>query len=347
MATQQLDLNGKHVVITGASAGLGEALALEMAGMGAHITLLARRQDRLNSVAQRVVEHGGEALALSTDVTSQASVDASISEAVNTFGPVDVLIANSGISPVMSAYELDVPVIEETVQVNFLGVVYSMNAVLPSMTERGTGVILAISSIAAMRGLPTSAAYCASKSAVTAWMESLRPELRSSGVTLITSHPGYIRTEMIENKRDDYPFVVEVKDAARTLVRGMLRGDSEINFPGPLVFLTGLGRMLPNSLYDRLIWSTSPVSWRTAARDALFWTLGGLCVCLLAWLSLWFVTPAFAETLRTVYGYVLPLLGLISLPVSRSIRGSSKVPILIFVIACLLAPFVVAGWLLW
>ena len=191
MPTAEYSLNNKHIVITGASSGLGAELATQMAALGGRLTLIARRQEQLDAVAAQILAEGGAALCLAADVTDKRAIEAAIERGIEQQGPVDVLVANAGVSPNMSVLELDVELTQSTMQVNFFGVVYATNAVLPSMIERKCGVVLAISSVAAFRGLPTMAPYCASKSAVTAWMESLRSELdfRESGVHLVISHP--------------------------------------------------------------------------------------------------------------------------------------------------------------
>lgn len=349
MAAELLNLNGKHVVITGASSGLGEALALEFATHGARLTLLARRQEMLDKVAEQVRSGGGEAIAISTDVTDQTSVDAAITQAVEQCGPVDVLVANAGASRNMSVSKMDVPLVTDAMQLNFFGVVYPMNAVLPSMIARRDGVVLAISSVAAFRGLPTMAPYCASKSAVSAWMESLRSELdlQESGVQLIISHPGYIKTPMTETEETNMPFLVEVDDAARTLVDGIRRGESEINFPWQLISMMKFAGRLPNRLYDRVVWgsATNPVTWGIAARDACLWVLGGVVLCLLAWYSLRQVSASTAQTLSTAYRFGFPVLGLAALVLSKRLRKSIKVPIVIVVFSVPLA--IIAGLVQW
>lgn len=337
MSRQNFKLNGKHVVITGASSGLGAALARQLAAYGCRISLLARRQERLQDVARQVTERGGEAAALTADVTSHNSVRDAMDRAVAAFGPVDVLVANSGISPNMSAEELDVALVEETMRVNYFGVVYAMEDVLPAMIERGDGVILAVSSLAAFRGLPKSAPYCASKSALSAWMQSLRTDLVNSGVTLITSHPGYMKTAMTDDVEIDMPYMVDVDDAARLLVEGIQTRTPEINFPWQLVTMVKLAGMLPSRLYDKALGGSNKVSWGTAARDACLWLLGGVAVCLLAWLSVRDASSEMAGRLKIVYSTFLPLLGLASLYAARSVRGSSKVPILMLILGVPLA----------
>lgn len=347
MTAEPMMLNAKHVVITGASSGLGEALALELAGHGARLTLLARRQDRLDAVAQEVRKRGGEAWAASTDVKCRNSVESAIAQAVEKFGPVDVLIANSGISLGMSSRDLNIEAVEETMRVNYFGVVYAVTAVLPSMMERQTGTVMVISSLAASRGLPNIGPYCASKAAVSKWIESLRPELAPLGVRLITSHPGYIDTPMTQVNRYHMPFLVKVDDAARMLVGGMLKGATEINFPWQAVLLTKLGGIVPSSLYDRAMSDKTGVSWRTAALDAILWLVGGIGACVALWLWLRSQTSPAAVTMRTVFPLALPLLGLAVLALSRRLRGSTKVPILIVLLGIPLAIVAALAYAIW
>ena len=297
-------------------------------------------------MAEQIVSAGGEAFAVATDVTNQESVIESTRRAVETFGPVDVLVANAGISPNNSARNLDIAVCEEAMRINYLGVIYGMQAVLPSMIERGAGSVMAISSLAALRGVPTMAPYCASKAAVSAWMESLRPELKSLGVKLIVAHLGYIKTPMTEHHQGNLPYLVEPRDAARLLVQGLQKGAREISFPWQLVVLFKVAAMLPGALYDRLFFGTSSVSWGTAANHAFRWLAGGLLLCVLAWLSLRMVPPATAETLRTIYTITLPILALAVLPISRRLAGSSKVPILIAILSIPIAATVSLAMLL-
>ena len=329
MTGQPITLNGKHVVLTGASSGLGEALALEMAGHGARLTLLARRQDRLDAVAQEVEKRGGKALAISTDVKCRDAVESAIARGVEAFGPVDGLIANSGVSLAMSSQDLNVEAVEETMHVNYFGVVYAVSAVLPSMMERKAGTVMVISSLAAYRGLPNIGPYCASKAAVTKWIESLRPELAPLGVRLIISHPGFIDTPMTQVNKYHMPFLVKVDDAARVLVGGMLKGAMEINFPWQAVLMTKLGGIVPNGLYDRAMSDKTGVSWGTAAFDAVLWLAGTVAACVGTWLWLRSQTGQAAETMRSIFPFTVPLLGLIVLALSKRLRRSMKVPILI------------------
>jgi short-subunit dehydrogenase len=345
MAAERSSLCGKHVVITGASSGLGAALAVEMASLGAHVTLLARRQKLLDGVATQIRAQGGDALALATDVTVQESVDKAIVQAVEHWGPVDILVANAGGSPNMAASDVDVSLVEDTMQLNFFGIVYPTNAVLPAMIERKDGIVLAISSVAAFRGLPTMGPYCASKAAVSAWMESLRSELdlQKTGVRLITSHPGFIRTPMTKDGESRMPFIVEADDAARRLVQGIVGGESTINFPWQFVAMMKFAGRLPNRMYDRVVWgaTTNPVTWSVAVRAALLWLCGGLTVCLIAVLSMRAVAPTTAQTIKVICQIMFPVLTIAMLVVSKRLGGSIKIPILIVLFS--IPPAIIAG----
>ena len=246
-----LDLRGKHVVITGASSGIGKSLALALAREGANVTLMARRKEALDEIAAEIAAEGGNGFAISADVAVKESVEEAMRQAREKAGPVDVLVANAGIGRNMTVKRLDTSLVEDTMQINFMGVVYASCAVLPEMIERNTGTIVAVSSLAAWRGLPTSAPYCASKAAVSAWMEGLRVELHHTNVQLCTSHPGFIRTPMTEKNKFKMPFLMEVDDAANALVKGIRKGKREINFPWRLVTLMRLVRFVPNWLFDR------------------------------------------------------------------------------------------------
>jgi short-subunit dehydrogenase len=248
-----LDLRGRHVVVTGASSGIGKSLALALAGEGARVTLIARRKEALDALANEIEAAGGKAFAVSADVGIKESVEAAMGQARAVSGPVDVLVANAGIGRNMNVKKLDTTLVEETMQINFMGVVYATCAVLPEMIERNEGTIVAVSSLAAWRGLPTSAPYCASKAAVTAWMEGLRTDLHHTNVQMSTCHPGFIRTPMTDKNKFKMPFLMEVDDAATALVKGIRKGGSEINFPWRLVTLMRLVRFVPNWLFDRAV----------------------------------------------------------------------------------------------
>ncbi len=242
----------KVVLITGASSGIGRALALELGRRGARVGLLARRDEALITLAEEVERAGGRALALKADVRDAAEMKMAAERVRGQWGHVDVLVANAGMSTTASAKDLDAGEAGDVISINVIGVVNSVAAVLPQMIERGAGQLVAISSLAAFRGLPKSAAYSASKAAVSTFFESLRVDLARSGVAVTIIHPGFIRTAMTANRKKKLPFLLEVDDAACRILRAVERRSRTYAFPWQLAGVVRLLRHAPNFLYDRI-----------------------------------------------------------------------------------------------
>lgn len=242
------------IALTGASSGIGKALAVELArARGARLALMARRAQELELVADLVREAGGEALTIPVDVTDRAAMAKALSRIEAELGPIDVAIANAGIGAPMPAEAMDLDNCERTMRVNYDGALNLLGPLVPKMLARGRGHLVGICSIAAYRGLPTSAPYCASKAALTSFLESLRIETLPKGVPVTIVHPGFVRTPMTDVNEFPMPFMVEVEDAARLLERKLRKAPRVIEFPWQLVWLAKLGRLLPGWLYDRTV----------------------------------------------------------------------------------------------
>jgi len=190
-------------MITGASSGIGKGIALEIASRGAHLGLLARREDLLQEIVDEV--KNVKAVAAAADVRDVKAVREAADRIRKELGPIDILIANAGIGTSDHATRLTPEHTEKVIGINVLGAVNSVGAVLPEMVERGRGRLVAISSLAAYRGLAKSAAYCASKAALTAYFESLRIDLRHSGVGVTIIHPGFIKTDLTSGSEAKMP----------------------------------------------------------------------------------------------------------------------------------------------
>ena len=189
-------MQGKVVVITGASAGIGGALAVSLAARGASLVLGARSADALADVARQCERAGGRALAVPTDVTAPADCEALVGRAVEAFGGVDVLVNNAGISMWARFDEVsDLDVFDRIMQVNYLGAVYCTHYALPHLVRR-RGLIVAISSLTGKTGVPTRSGYAASKHAVQGFFDSLRIELRDEGVDVLVVSPGFVSTDI-------------------------------------------------------------------------------------------------------------------------------------------------------
>ena len=247
-----MDWKQKVVFITGASSGIGRALALELGRRGTTLALLARRADALQEIVGEVEKAGGRALALPADVRDAAAVRAAAERMRAEFGRIDVLIANAGIAATAHAKDLRPEEFAEVININVLGAVNSVTAVLPEMIEQGSGQLVAISSLAAYRGLPKSAAYCASKAALSAFFESLRVDLRGSGVDVTIIYPGFIKTPLTANRKAKMPFLMELEEATRLIIRAIEARRKSYAFPWQLASFVRAGLVFPIFLYDRI-----------------------------------------------------------------------------------------------
>lgn len=231
----------KTYVITGASSGIGEALARAYALRGANIVLAARDRDRIDRVAAACERAGGRALAAPTDVTEPEQCRALIAQAVARFGAIDVLVNNAGIS-MWARFEdvTDLTLFERIMRVNYLGSVYTTHAALPHLT-RTRGLIVAISSLTGKTGVPTRTGYAASKHAMQGFFDSLRIELVEHGVDVLVASPGFVRTGIRERVlgADGKPLgasprpegdrrTMSLEECTRILVRAIDRRDREV-----------------------------------------------------------------------------------------------------------------------
>jgi NADP-dependent 3-hydroxy acid dehydrogenase YdfG len=191
-----MDVKGAVVVVTGASAGIGEATAVAFAQRGARVVLAARRLERLEALAERIERAGGSAVALRVDVTEPREVDALPTLAQEVFGrPVDVLINNAGVPGGGAIQDLGYDQIRRVVEVNLLGVLYGMRAFLPEMSRRGHGHVVNVASLAGRYATPGSGLYAATKHAVVAASESANFDMESRGVHVTAVNPFFVATE--------------------------------------------------------------------------------------------------------------------------------------------------------
>ena len=241
------------VLITGASSGIGEALAVEFGRRGASVGLLARRAEVLAEVARKVEAAGGRAFCVAVDVRDAEEVRAAAARVTEHFGRVDVLVANAGIGEITSARQFDIEVVTQVLSVNVLGALNSVAAVLPEMLARGSGQIVGISSLAAFRGFPGSGAYCASKAALSTFFESLRAELRPQNIYVTTIHPGFIDTPMTRGRVQKMPFLQNAERAARQMVDAIEARRRTYAFPWQLATIVRLLKWMPDALYDRML----------------------------------------------------------------------------------------------
>ena len=243
----------KVVFLTGASSGIGEALALEIAGRGATLGLLARREDRLRELALKCEERGGRAKWFAADITDSRAVSEAAENLRKEYGGIDILIANAGIGGNnKETRDFNAEAVASVIKTNLIGSVNSVSAVLPHMLERKSGHLVAISSLAAFRGLPKSAAYCASKAGMTAYFESVRLDVQHSGVAVTIIHPGFIKTPLTSGRENKMPFLMELEAAVPYFIRAIEKRKKFAAFPWQLAAIVKAAKFFPAGLYDRI-----------------------------------------------------------------------------------------------
>lgn len=239
-------------MITGASSGIGRGLAVEIGRRGAKVGLVARRVDVIDEVVREIEAAGGTAMSLPADVQDVDSVSAAAEKLRASIGPIDVLIANAGIGPTRDAANFSAAEVSDVINVNVIGASNSVAAVIPQMVERGSGHLVAISSLAAYRGVPKSAAYCASKAAVSAFFESLRLDLEPRGLDVTIIHPGFIKTPLTNGRDAKMPFLMELDDAVGKMVKAIEKRRKRYSFPWQLATIVRAGMIMPIWMYDRI-----------------------------------------------------------------------------------------------
>ena len=243
----------RSALITGASSGIGRALALWFARKGTHVWAAARRRDALNTLAEEARSAGGRVLPFALDVTDTEETVRLIRTLDEECGGLDLVVANAGISVATDGRRLDWSDVEKILQVNVLGAAATLSAALPAMVSRGRGHLVGVSSLAAWRGMPRFSAYCGSKAFLSVFLEGLRVDLRKAGLRVTSIHAGYVKSEITAGGRQDrMPFLVETDDAADRIGRAILRGDRVYSFPWQLRSLARVVNGLPDGLFDRL-----------------------------------------------------------------------------------------------
>jgi short-subunit dehydrogenase len=246
-------LAGKVAVVTGASSGIGWALARELAAQGCKVGLTARREGPLAELADHIRAAGGTVAAAVADVARRDQIEAAVAALRDRLGPIDLMVANAGVGKPTLLDPVNVADIEDMFRVNTLGVVYSFAAVTPEMLARGSGHLVAVSSLAGYRGLPGESAYCASKAAVNVYLDGLRIHLRGTGVRVTTACPGFAKTPMTAANTFRMPGLLEADEAARRIVRAVRAGKKVYNFPWRVHLLVKLSRWVPDWLMNRVM----------------------------------------------------------------------------------------------
>ena len=239
----------EHVWITGASYGIGAALARRLAADGANVAVSARSRDKLKALKQ---ESSGSISSHPLDVTDPEAVSRVIDE-VDQEGPIDIAVLNAGSHKPVSARNFKTDELRELFELNVFGVANCLEQLMPRMIKRRQGRIAVVASLAGYRGLPTASYYGASKAALINMVESLRFDLSRKGVIMQLIDPGFVRTPLTDKNDFEMPFLVEPEFAAEKIVKGLRSNRFEIAFPTTFVAIMKLLRCLPYSLYFPLM----------------------------------------------------------------------------------------------
>jgi short-subunit dehydrogenase len=242
------------VFITGASSGIGQALAASFYDAGYRLALVARRTGEIETWATARQLSADRYRIYSADVAQTDSIVAAGNACIAQQGLPDVVIANAGISVgIDTAERSDLDVLAQTFATNNVGLAATFHPFVRAMVQRGSGRLVGIGSVASIRGLPGHGAYCASKAGVVAYCESLRGELFNSGVKVVTLCPGYIDTPLTQGNRYGMPFLMKAEDFAAQALRAIEAGTSYRVIPWQMGVVAKIMRMLPNAVLDRAV----------------------------------------------------------------------------------------------
>ncbi|MES1926133.1 SDR family NAD(P)-dependent oxidoreductase [Salinisphaera sp. T31B1] len=233
-------------LVTGASSGIGRSLARRLAAHGDLVVLVARRAELLDTLVMEIRRHGGQALAAPGDVTDRRAVADIVMQVEAEHGPITRLVANAGGGSRCDGSQFDAEHFQTTVALNLVGVANAVAAVLPGMVARRGGHLVAMGSLAGVRGLPGAAAYSAAKGGVANLMDSLRIDLRDHDIDVTLLLPGFVRTQPPKAGRRRFrPFRMELEQATARMENAIIARKRRLAFPWPLVVAIGMTRLLP------------------------------------------------------------------------------------------------------
>ncbi|MGZ4621824.1 MAG: SDR family NAD(P)-dependent oxidoreductase [Blastococcus sp.] len=241
-----MELRGTRVWITGASSGIGAALARELADRGASVAISARNEEKLREVA------GDRMHVVPVDVTDRAATVAAGAAVRAALGGLDVAVLNAGTWSRFHVEHWDSQAFGDHLQTNLMGTVHALEAVVPTMLAEGRGRIVATASVAGYRGLPGSEAYGATKAALLNLFEALRGSLAPRGIVVQTLSPGFVKTPMTERNTFPMPFLISPEAAARTIAVGIEKDKAEVVFPFPMMVLMKAARLVPTRAWTAM-----------------------------------------------------------------------------------------------
>jgi len=257
-----MEIINKTILITGASTGIGKALGEKLLNFDCNLILTARRDEVIREWVNKIANPKAKVLILKNDVSDKKNVGQAYLESIREFGSIDIAILNSGISRTVNTEKFSSVDAAEVMNTNYLGVIYWIEQILPTMIERRSGIIAQVSSLVDNRGYSRSGFYCASKAALSIFSESFALDLIKYGVKILTIKPGFVETPMTGNNKFKMPFIISAEKSADFIISGIIKEKAIISFP----LATSLGAkvigMFPNWLYSKLGKSWSKPSYK-------------------------------------------------------------------------------------
>ena len=239
----------RTILVTGASSGIGRALALEYARRGAHVFVTARREAELASLCSDITASGGRASKAVCDVSDPSAAFETVRAAERELGSLDMVVANAGVGGTQHAGRLSLDEMMKTIDVNVKGAMATLASAIPIMLHQKQGHLVGVSSLAGRRALPASAVYSASKAALSTFLEGLRIDLAPARIRVSDVQPGFVETPMTATNDFPMPFLWPVEKAARHIVDRLEDGAQVVAFPLPLTAATRLSRVMPFALH--------------------------------------------------------------------------------------------------
>jgi short-subunit dehydrogenase len=243
----------KTAFITGASSGIGRELAKRLAREGVEVAIAARREDQLHALEQEIAAEGGRARVYPLDVANPDATTETLQRADREMGGIDLVVANAGVSKHRWSGKLTYQDCADIIDVNVRGAVATLTALLPAMVERQRGHLVGISSLAQYRGLPSSAAYSASKAFLSHFLEALRVDLASTNVAVTDIRPGFVRSPMTDRSTMTMPFLIDLDQAIDAMIAGVRARAPVVAFPWQLASIVRAGTLVPVRVYDSAV----------------------------------------------------------------------------------------------
>ncbi|WP_141732761.1 SDR family NAD(P)-dependent oxidoreductase [Oligoflexus tunisiensis] len=241
----------KRFVITGVTSGIGRDLSLLLNEQGARLALIGLEEDELARLRVELQRDAPDVLLFQADVSDPERMEAIGREILAQWGGVDVVIANAGIGCLNPGYAFSLELDRRVFNVNYFGMLHTFAPFLRAMRHQKQGSLVAVSSLAAFRGVGSASSYCASKAAQMRALESLRIDLKPDSIDVISVHPGFVTTKMAEHREFAMPFAIPVREASREILKAIAKRKTRHLFPWPMKILVQLNRLLPGPIYDR------------------------------------------------------------------------------------------------